>query len=814
MGAEQRASIVVVGGGIVGCAAAYHLTRLGWRDVLVLEQGPLFAAGGSTSHAPGIVFQTNASRTMTRFARESVDLYRSLELDGRPCWHGVGSLEVATTPERWLDLHRKLGWARSWGIEARLCSPADAADWLPLLDPDKILGALAVPSDGVAKAVWASEALARAATAAGARFVARSPVVGVEIGGGRVRGVRTAEGLIACDRVLLCAGIWGPLVGQMAGVPIPLTPVEHQLAWTTPLASLAGEGREIAQPVLRHQDKDLYFRQRGDHYAVGSYAHEPTLVEPAAIRRHGKPDDEPAMRPFGGEEFRSAWADAVELLPELGTVSVAEAYNGLFSFTPDGYPLLGESTAVAGFWMAEAVWITHAGGVARAVAEWMTDGRPGIDLHECDVNRFEPHAVTGGYVRARGAQQFREVYDIAHPLQPMAEPRPVRTTPFYERQEALGAVFHEGRGWEQPRWFDANRPLLEEFPVPERGGWGGRYWSPIAGAEHLATRSRAGLFDLSPLPKVMVRGAGAADFLDGIVSRRVSRGIGSVTYGLLLDEGGGVRSDVTVARLGEREFQLGINGPLDLVWLARHLSGDGSVAVEDATEALCCLGLWGPMAREVVTAAAGDEWGNDVFPYYTARRGAIAEVPVTALRISYVGELGWELYTSVGYGRRLWDLLWEAGRGVGMVAAGRAAFDTLRLEKGYRRWGVDVDETRTPEEAGLGFAVKFGRREFVGRAALLAGETRSGEPLCCLALDDPEVVAMGKEPIVAGERVVGYVTSGGFGYSVGRSLALGWLEASQAEVGSRLAVEYFGRRTGATVIDDPAFDPSGDRMRR
>lgn len=809
----ERATVVIIGGGIVGCAAAYHLTRLGVRDVLLLEQGPLFATGGSTSHAPGIIFQTNPSRTMTRFARETVELYDSLELDGKPCWYGVGSLEVATTPERWADLHRKLGWAKSWGLPASLVSPDEAARRLPLLDPAKILGAYAVPTDGVAKAVWASEALACQARAAGARFVERTPVVGFEIERGRVRGVRTRDGVVACERVLLCAGIWGPSVGRLAGVSVPLTPVEHQLAWTTPVPELAGETREIVQPVLRHQDRDLYFRQRGDHYAVGSYAHEPTLVDAAAIRRHGEPDDAPASRPFTHDTFRSSWEAAVDLLPALGHVGIADAYNGMFSFTPDGFPLLGESALLDGFWMAEAVWITHAGGVAQAVAEWMTTGRPGVDCHECDVNRFDAHARTSSYVRARGAQQFREVYDVIHPLQPMVEPRPLRTSPFYDRHCELGGVFHEGRGWEQARWFEGNRGLLEEFPVSPRDGWSGRHWSPIAGAEHAATRERGALFDMTALPTIEVTGQGAAAFLDSVVSRRVSRGVGAVTYGLLLDEAGGVRSDVTVARLGETTFRVGCNGPLDLVWLAKYLPADGPVSLRDVTDDLCCLGLWGPRVREVVAAVSDDDWGDEAFPYYTARERTIGEVPVTALRLSYVGELGWELYAPMSYGRRLWRLLWEAGQSVGLVAAGRAAFDTLRLEKGYRLWGVDVDETRTPEEAGLGFAVKFGGRDFVGRDALLAGPASSGCRLRCLRLDDPAIVVMGREPIVVDGEAVGDVTSAGFGFSVGQSLAFGWLPASKGTEGERVAVEYFGRALPATVVADPVFDPSGQRLR-
>ena len=810
---RERASVVIVGAGIVGSGAVHHLARLGWRDMVLLEQGPLPQAGGSTSHAPGIVFQTSASKVLTRFAMETVALLGGLEHDGQPCWHGVGSLEVAETPARWDDLRRKLGWARSWGVDGRLVAPGEAAALLPLLDPSRILGAYHVPTDGVTKPVWASAELRRSAGDA-VEVHERTPVVGIDVERGRVTGVVTPAGRIATDRVLACGGIWGPRLGALAGVAIPLAPVEHQLAWTTPLAELAGETREIAQPVLRHQDRDLYFRQRRDGYAVGSYAHEPVLVDPGAIRPHAESGDMPASHPFDAAGFAPAWRDAVALLPALGAVEVAEAVNGIFSFTPDGMPVMGEAADVRGFWSAQAIWITHAGGAARAVAEWMTNGRAELDLRECDINRFEPHQLTPAYVRARGAQQYREVYDVIHPLQPMDEPRPLRVSPFAERQRALGAAMFEGRGWEQPRWHAANEPLLERWPVAPRGGWNGRFWSPVAGAEHMATREGVALFDMSPLPKIGVEGPGAAAFLGTVCSAKVDRPVGSVTYALLLDETGGIRSDVTVARLAEDRFQLGANGPLDLVWLDRHLPRDGSVLLRDLTGSLACLGLWGPLAREVVARASDDDWGDVAFPYYTARQRAVGEVPVTALRVSYVGELGWELYVSPEYGLRLWDLLWAAGEPFGIVAAGRAAFDTLRLEKGYRLWGVDMTSEDRPDEAGVGFAARPGQRSFVGREAVLAA--RDAPPtrrLCCLTLDVGSTVVMGKEPIWAGGEVVGYVTSAGYGQAVGRSIAYGWLPARLAAPDSRVQVEYFGERLWATVREEPLWDPEGRRVR-
>ncbi|MFT4037074.1 MAG: FAD-dependent oxidoreductase [Thermomicrobiales bacterium] len=803
------ASVVIIGAGIVGCAAAKHLSDLGWTDIVVVDQGPLFATGGSTSHAPGIVFQTNSSRTMTRFAQDTVTQYAALDLDGEPCWYGVGSLEVATTPARWADLHRKLGWAKTCGLAGELLSPAAAQAALPLLDASAILGAYAVPSDGVARPVAAAEALARAAT--GATFRGLERVTGVEASGGKVVAVVTEKERIATERVLVCCGIWGPNVGRMAGVPIPLTPVEHQLAWTTPLPELRGATKEIAQPVLRHQDQDLYFRQRRDHYAVGGYGHEPVVVDPWDIRPHGAPDDTPASNPFDAEAFAPAWEEALKLLPALCQVSIASAINGMFSFSPDGFPLLGESDRLRGFWVAEGIWITHAAGAARAIALEMTHGHADLDLHECDLHRFEAHATTLPYIRERGAQQYREVYDVIHPLQPLERPRPLRRSPFFAQEQALGAVFFESRGWEAPRWYEANAPLLAEFPVPARDGWAGQFWSPIAGAEHQATRQHAGLFDMSPLPKLEVSGPGAADWLEGLLTAKVPRKPGRVIYGLFLDEQGGIRSDVTITLRRDGRYQIGANGLADLAWLRHALPEGGAVQARDVTGALACLGLWGPRARDIVTRVSEDDWSSAAFPYYTARELTIGEVPVLALRVSYVGELGWELYVSPEYGGWLWDTLWAAGQESGLIAAGRAAFDTLRLEKGYRLWGVDMHAEHRPDEAGVGFAVSKGKQGFRGHAAL--GVAPPAQRLTCLRLDDGATIVMGKEPVVSGGAPVGYVASAGYGYSVGESLAYAWLPAELATVGQRVAIEYFGASYPATVVTEPRWDPTGARLR-
>jgi dimethylglycine oxidase len=813
-GSETKHQVVIIGAGIVGTSAAYHLTQLGWTDIVVLDQGPLFETGGSTSHAPGLVFQTNVSKTTCQLAMYTVTLYSELELDGAPCFYGVGSLEVAHTPERMEDLRRRHGYAQSWGLDARLISPAEAKAMVPLLDADQIHGAYHVPSDGIAKAVRAAEALARRAEERGALFRGDSPVVAIEQEHGRVTAVVTPNARYPTERVLLCAGIWGPKVSRLAGVSIPLTPVEHQYVRTTPLPELAGETREVVHPIIRHQDRAMYFRQHADGYGVGSYYHEPLLVAPDDIRTHGDGHAMPSVNAWTPEHFERAWIEATKLLPPLANVDLTYKINGMFSFTPDGLPVMGESRELGGFWTAEAIWVTHGGGAGKMIAEWMVLGAPSLDLREWDLNRFEAHALSPAYVEARGAQQYREVYDIIHPMQPLEHPRPLRVSPFHERWLERGAVCLEGRGWERPHWFEANTHLLDRYDVTEREGWAARWWSPIIGAEALHTRQHVALYDMTPLTKAELTGPGACAILQRLVAGDIDRRPGSITYTLLLDQRGGIRSDLTVTRLAPDRFLLGLNGLLDLRWITDHLPADGSAQLRDVTSSLCALGLWGPRARDVLQRVTPYDVSNKTFRYFTAQHIYIGEVPVLALRLSYVGELGWELYAPSEYRARLFDLVWEAGQPHEIIAAGRGAFDSLRLEKGYRLWGNDMYTEYSPFEAGLDWTLDWDKGDFVGRDALVTLREHGAERrLCCLTLDDPSVVVMGKEPVRAGDDVVGYVTSANYGYTVGKSIAYGYLPTQHAEHGTPVTVEYFGTRYGATVGDDPLFDAKMKRLR-
>ncbi|MDH6520739.1 glycine cleavage system aminomethyltransferase T/glycine/D-amino acid oxidase-like deaminating enzyme [Streptomyces sp. SAI-135] len=806
--------VVIIGAGVVGAALADELSARGWTEVTVVDQGPLPATGGSSSHAPGLVFQANPSKTMTELARYTVEKFCSLDVDGQPCFLQVGGLEVATTPERVTELHRRHGWLTAWGVESQILTADECVETHPLVNRERVLAGLHIPTDGLAKAVLAVEAQIRRATGRGVTFLARHEVLDVLRADGEVTGVRTDQGDLQADIVVCCAGIWGPRIARMVGMNLPLTPLAHQLAWTGPVPALAGQTEEAVRPILRHQDADLYYRDRHDTLGIGYYGHRPMPITADDILSFDEAEEMPSVLKFTADDFADAWTETQSLLPATKDAKVEEGINGLFSFTTDGLPLLGESPDVKGFWVAEAVWVTHSAGVGRAVAEWLVDGHcSSFDLHECDVNRFEPHQLSPEYVLARDCQNFVEVYDILHPLEPAGDPRPIRTSPFHTRQQELGAFFLEANGWERPHWYEANAGLVQGRSILTPNDWAARYWSPIVGAEAQTTRETVAMYDMTALKRLEVSGRGAADLLERLCTGKVAKSVGSVTYTLLLDHDGGIRSDITVARLAPDLFQVGANGNLDLDWFTRHLPADGTVQVRDITPGTCCIGLWGPLARDVLQPLADEDFSATGLKYFRAKRAHIGSVPVTAMRLSYVGELGWELYTTADLGRKLWDTLWRAAQPLGGIAAGRGAFNSLRLEKGYRSFGTDMTYEHDPYEAGVSFAVKADKDDFVGKAALERRRADVRRRLTCLTIEDPRAVVMGKEPVYDGRRAVGYVTSAAFGYTIGKGIAYAWLPAELAVPGTSLHIGYFDQRVAAVVAEEPLFDPAMSRLR-
>lgn len=824
-------SIVIIGAGIVGTNLADELVTRGWNNITVLDQGPLNMPGGSTSHAPGLVFQTNASKSMALFAKYTVEKFLSLTEDGVNCFNQVGGLEVATTETRLADLKRKLGYAASYGISGKILSREECMELYPLLNEEDILGGLHVPTDGLANAARAVQLLIKRTEAAGVTYRGNTTVTGIEQSGRRVTGVQTTEGVVPADIVVSCAGFWGAKIGEMIGMSVPLLPLAHQYVKTTPVPALQGKNdlpNGASLPILRHQDQDLYYREHGERYGIGSYAHRPMPVdldelgtyEPAAISEHNMP----SRLDFTLEDFLPAWEATKRMLPALRESDIEDGFNGIFSFTPDGGSLVGESKELDGFFVAEAVWVTHSAGIARAVAELLTTGRSEIDLGDCDIHRFEEVQLTPEYVSETSQQNFVEIYDVLHPLQSKLSPRNLRVSPFYARHQALGGFFLEGGGWERPYWFEANAELLKEMPAqwqpPARDAWSGMFSSPIAAAEAWKTRTAVAMYDMTPLKRLEVSGPGALKLLQELTTADMTKKPGAVTYTLLLDHAGGIRSDITVARLSEDTFQLGANGNIDTAYFeraARHQTESGTasdwVQVRDTTGGTCCIGLWGPLARDLISTVSSDDFSNDGLRYFRAKKVVIGGVAVTAMRLSYVGELGWELYTSADNGQRLWDALWKAGQPHGVIAAGRAAFSALRLEKGYRSWGTDMTTEHDPLEAGLGFAVKMTKESFVGKAALEGRtEESSARRLRCLTVDDGRSIVLGKEPVFYKDQAVGYVTSAAYGYTVAKPIAYAYLPAA-VSVGDSVEIEYFGRRIQATVTADPLYDPTMTRLR-
>ncbi|GHD13556.1 GcvT family protein [Zhihengliuella salsuginis] len=823
--------IVIIGAGIVGANLADELAQLGHTNVLVLEQGPLGIPGGSTSHAPGLVFSSNGSKSMTEFAQYTIEKLTSLTgADGRGSFLPVGGLEIATNEERLQDLHRRAGWNRSYGVEAHIVDADECLKRFPMLNPDMVLGGLLTPGDGLALAAKGTQLVMERAKAAGVEFRDRTAVTDIEQSGGRVTAVVAGEERFAADIVVSCAGFWGPAIGEMVGTAVPLLPLAHQFAWTTPAPSLAGVNElpsGASRPILRYQDRDLYYREWGETIGIGSYAHRPMAVSLDDLPKY-RPEEitsekMPSSLPFTPEDFAAEWEATQELLPDLKNTEIQRGFNGVFSFTPDGGSLVGESRHVNGFFVAEAVWVTHAPGIAKAVAELIATGHSNTDLSDCDLNRFEDVQTTPEYVEETGKQNFVEIYDVRHPLEPRTSPRDVRVSPFHEQQKALGAFFLEGTGWERPHWFESNADLLDELPAewaaPERDEWAAKFHSPIAAVEAWKTRTAVAMFDMTPLKRLEITGPGAGPLLHGLTTSSMLRAPGAVSYTLLLDEAGGITSDITVARLSEERYQAGVNSNVDLAYFSRlarqQTEQDPSqwVSVRDITSGTCCIGLWGPLAAAVMAKISRDDMGKDALKYFRAKEISIGGVPVTAMRLSYVGEFGWELYASSDVGSKLWDIIWEAGREHGIIAAGREAFGSMRLEKGFRAFGTDMTSEHEPNQAGLGFAVKATKTDdFVGKSALAERAAAATKRLRCLTVDDGVSVVLGKEPVYVDGVASGYVTSAAYGYTVRKPIAYAWLPNS-VETGDGVEIEYLGRRVAATVVDDPLYDPEMHRLR-
>ena len=830
-----HARCVVIGCGIVGNSLAYHLTRLGWRDVVLLDKGPLPNPGGSTGHASNFIYLVDHSKEMTALTMESVHQYREMGVFIRS-----GGIEVARSPERMQELTRRVASGTSWGIEGMsLLSPAQVKDLVPYIDQNVILGGFYTEGVGVVDSLRAGTLMREQGTAAGALHVAaKTEVTGIDVEGGRVRRVHTSDGDIDTDTVAVACGVWSPRVARMAGTRIPLTPAVHQMIDIGPVPRFRGAKSDIEHPIVRDMDTNMYERQAGGDLEIGSYAHRPILYDPEDLPAVEQAALSPTEFPFTQADFEQQMQHALELMPEIvgdETVGVKYAINGILSLTPDGMPVLGESPDVKGLWSAAAVWVKEGPGTGKAVAEWMVHGSSEIDLHSSDIARFHEHQKTRAHVRARAAEGFNKTYGIVHPSEQWASNRDIRLAPFHNRELELGAFFFEAAGWERPFWYESNAPLLEEFGdriTRRTAEWDARWWSPIINAEHLAMRERAGLFDLSAFTIFDILGQGALASVQCAALRQMDVPVGRVVYTPVLSPNGGFRSDLTIMRLGDEHFRVvtgGAAGMSDRMWFRDQLLGGAQLA--DLTSSMTTIGLWGPRARDILAGTTSEDVSNQGFKFGTCRVIEIGTQRVLASRISYVGDLGWELYVPIEQGLKLWDTLWEAGRPHGLAACGIGVYGTTgRLEKCYRAHGNELETEYNVVEAGMA-APRVKEEDFTGKAAHL--RHREEDPaaiLCTLTVDDhrshsgEKRYMLGREPILTreGKRIVdrrgrgSYVTSAGAGPSVGKHILMAYLTPEEAVVGNQLLVEYMGQRYPVTVAvagATPLFDPDNTRIR-
>lgn len=815
---EETAEILIIGAGIVGCSTAFFLAQQGWQDIVVIEQGALFRGTDTGPFRPGLLFQTNESQTLTKLAQQSIFLYTNLSLRGLSCYYKVGSMELATSSKRWVDLKRKLGLGKAWGVQgAELISPNEVRHRLPLLDSTPILGAYAVADDGVVRVDRAAEALALAARKRGVKFHGNTSVSGFERNpDGSIRAVRTSLRPILPQQVIICNGIWSNQLAAMLGFSLPLVPLLYQYVRTAPLNELATQNRDVSYPIVSDPENMISCRQHDRSYGIGSYPPDPRMLAPEDLK--GVKDEEALVTsiPFDDAQFAQAWnTSIIPLMPPLTNVDLNDRLNVPLLMTPDGLPLVGDVPDVPGLWIAEAIDTAHAGGIGSALAEWLTDGSPQLDLRPYQLQRFAKHAQTPTYVRTRSIQHYQALTRIVHPREQTPPPRQVRTSPFYPRQQTLDAVFCEQDGWETPRWYASNSSLPLPELAPNLAGWAGHNWSPLIGAEHHATRQQVALFDLTPLLRCMLAGPDALMFLQYLCTNQIKRPIGKVIYTALANQRGQLVSTIMVTRLANNQFHLGLNSRTDLLWLQQHMPRDGSVRLEETSESMCGLGLWGPHARAVLEKVTDDDVSQKGFPPYTARWISIGALPVLAQRLSLVGELGWELYTPTSYGLALWDRLWLAGRAFQMVAAGSGALESLRVEKGFRRWGIDVTPRHSPFEAGIGHIIRLDQTkgEFLGRSALTQIKRQVMQRrLCCLSLEDPSLVLMGHEPVLLDGNVIGSVTSANIAYTMQESIAYAYLLPHAATIGTDVVVEYFDLPYRARVVAEPVYDPINSNL--
>ncbi len=807
----SHAQIVVIGGGIIGCSTAYHLARDHKADVVLLEQGTL--TSGSTWHAAGLVGQLRSSASITRVLKYSVELYKGLEAETGLAtgWKMTGCLRLATNQDRWTEFRRLATTAGSFGMEMHLVSPEEVKRMWPLMNVDDLVGASWLPTDGQASPSDITQSLAKGARMHGAKIVENVRVTGFDMKDGRIVAVKTTLGDIACEKVVNCAGQWARQVGAMAGINVPLQPVKHQYIITEKIDGLATDA-----PTIRDPDRRTYFKEEVGGLVMGGYEPNPQAWTTGDV------PDEWAFRLFDDDfdHFEQHMVQAIERIPALEKAGVKQMINGPESFTPDGNFILGVAPECSNMFVGagfNAFGIASGGGAGWVLAQWVVDGEAPLDLWVVDIRRFSGMHRDRQWVLDRTLEAYGKHYTVAFPHEEYESGRPRLTSPLYERLKAHGAVFGSKLGWERPNWF-----ALAGTEGRDVYSMGRQNWFDAVGAEHAHVREAVGIFDQSSFAKYEVTGPDALKVLDHICANDVTKPVGRLTYTQLLNTRGGIEADMTVARFGEDRFYI-VTGTgfrtHDFGWIADHVPAGARVEMADVTEDWGTLSLMGPKARDVLAAVTEADVSNAAFPFGHAREIAIAGSTVRALRITYVGELGWELHVPIGAIGEVFDALMAAGEPFGVKPVGYRALESLRLEKGYRAWGSDITPNDTPLEAGLGFAVKLKRNaDFLGRSAL---EAVAGEPLKKRLMGftaAPDVVLLGRETILRNGEPVGYLTSGGYGYTLGKAIGYGYVRNAEGVSDDYLTSGSYElvvamEKVPAEIHLGPMFDPGMERIK-
>jgi 4-methylaminobutanoate oxidase (formaldehyde-forming) len=807
----RETKVLIIGGGVVGCSVAYHLTKLGWDDVVLLEQGRL--GGGTTWHAAGLIGRLRTSNSLTRINKYSAELYAALEKEtGHSVgWKQVGSLIVATSEARMIQLRRSAAMAELFGVEVQMISPALAGEKWPLLRTDDVLGAAWLPHDGKVIPKEVPLALAKGARSRGATIVEGVRVLDVEHQEGRVTGVHTDQGPIQAEYVVLCGGMWTRELGLRCGVTLPLYPVEHHYVVTEPIAGAFDE-----LPVGRDPDRCIYFRGEGNAVLLGAFQEysRPWMVDKVPDHFSFQllaPDWEKFAEPLQASRWR---------IPALATTSFAKFVNGPESFTPDNNFLLGETPELRNLFVAagfNSVGIASAGGAGKYLAEWIIEGRPTMDLWSVDVRRFASYANNRTFLRERVTEVLGLHYQLAWPNREFTTGRGLRKSLLHDRLAARGACFGSKNGWERPNWFARGdtKPIMKY-------SFGRQNWFDCHAHEHRAARERVAVFDQTGFSKFLIQGRDAVGVLQRLCANDMDVPVGRVVYTALLNEQGRFESDLTVVRLGPHNYYL-VSGTAQAVrdrdWICRHLLAPEHAELSDVTEGFSVLGVMGPNSRQLLSRLSDADLSNQGFPFATSRTIDVGMATVRALRITYVGELGWELHVPTSLATLLYDALQDAGQGLGLTDAGHYALNSLRLEKGYRAWGADLSTDDTPLEAGLEFAVAWDKPvRFLGREALQQ-QKRSGltRRLVAFVLQDPEPVLWGGEPILRDGFAVGYTTSGAYGHSVGGAVALGYVK-HEAGVSTEFiesggyAIDVAGERYPAAAYLRAPYDPKRKKI--